>query len=193
MPERDAGRRPLAGIFVGGKGVRMGGRAKGLLCAPDGRTLVERLRATIEPLADIVLVGDASAYAGLTLETISDDPAGIGPLGGLMALLRRAEGRRVLAIACDMPFVSRRLVEALLLDRARAAVVAPRLNDRWEPLCACYEARRVLPIAEEHARRGETSLQRVLDALEAVPLPQDRYEPNELRDWDTTEDMRTSF
>jgi molybdopterin-guanine dinucleotide biosynthesis protein A len=196
MPEGDAARRPLAGIFVGGKGTRMGGRAKGLLLAPDGRTLVERLRATVDPLADVVLVGDADAYAALELETLADDPAGIGPLGGLTALLRRGqrgrpgeEGGTVLAIACDMPFVSRELLEGLLFARARAPIVAPRRADRWEPLCARYDSARVLPVAEEHVRRGELSLQRLLDRLGAAPLPEDAYDPRELRDWDAPEDV----
>jgi molybdopterin-guanine dinucleotide biosynthesis protein A len=151
--------------------------------------LAERLRDTVEPFADVVLVGEAGAYAALELEALADEPEGIGPLGGLLALLRRAEGGTILAVACDMPFVSPRLVEGLLSAATDAPIVAPRLNDRWEPLCARYDAARVLPTAAEHARRGLTSLQRLLDALGAVSLPEGAYDPRELRDWDEPEDM----
>jgi molybdopterin-guanine dinucleotide biosynthesis protein A len=151
--------------------------------------LVERLRDTVEPFADVILVGEAGAYEALELEALADEPEGIGPLGGLVALLRRAEGGTVLAIACDMPFVSPRLVEGLLLAAGEAGIVAPRLNDRWEPLCARYDAARVLPIAAEHARLGQKSLQRLLDALGAMPLPEAAYHPRELRDWDEPEDI----
>jgi molybdopterin-guanine dinucleotide biosynthesis protein A len=166
----------------------MGGRTKGLLLARDGRMLVERLRDIVGPFADVVLVGEAGAYEALDLEAIADEPEGIGPLGGLLALLRRAGGGTVLAVACDMPFVSSRVVEGLLAA-GEAGVVAPRLNDRWEPLCARYDAARVLPVAAEHARLGQTSLQRLLDALGAMPLPEAAYDPRELRDWDEPEDM----
>ncbi len=84
-------RTAVAGIFVGGAGARMGGRAKGLLRAPDGRTIVERWCAVLEAsgIRDIVLVGVRGAYVGIRLETIDDEPRGIGPLGGLIALTMR--------------------------------------------------------------------------------------------------------
>ncbi len=181
--------KPIAGIFVGGRGARMGGRAKGLLRGPDGRTLVERLTAEIGPLAEVVLVGEAAAYAERNLEAIADDPRGIGPLGGLTALLRRAEGGTALVFACDMPWISRALVEALLRAPGEAPVVAPRRGGRWEPLCARYDASRVLPLAKKHAASGTTSLQALLDAAAAWVLPEDTYDPSDLRDWDEPSDM----
>jgi MobA-like NTP transferase domain len=51
--------RPVAGIFVGGGGERMGGRAKGLLESPDGGTLVKRWHAVLREagVARVLLVG----------------------------------------------------------------------------------------------------------------------------------------
>ena len=87
---------PLVGIFVGGKGRRMGGVAKGLLTAPGGTaTLVARLARVVREAfgeVDLVLVGSADAYAAQGLPSLADDPPGVGPIGGLSALL--AEGRR---------------------------------------------------------------------------------------------------
>ena len=52
---------PLVGIFVGGKGRRMGGVAKGLLTAPGGgETLVARLARIVRDAydeVDLLLVG----------------------------------------------------------------------------------------------------------------------------------------
>ncbi|HEY5241286.1 MAG TPA: NTP transferase domain-containing protein, partial [Polyangiaceae bacterium] len=101
----------VAGVFVGGAGVRMGGLAKGLLRGPDGSSLVERWAGMLRELGiPIVLVGEGAAYEGLGLPMLKDEPPGVGPLGGLVALLRHAGTRRALAFACDMPFVSRGLV-----------------------------------------------------------------------------------
>jgi molybdopterin-guanine dinucleotide biosynthesis protein A len=188
----------LAGVFVGGSGRRMGGRPKGLLRTPEGLTLVERWAGMLAGLGmAVVLVGDARAYVelGLGLPALEDEPGGIGPLGGLVALLRHAcdpqEGRGgcALAFACDMPFVSRALVERLLAAPSDAAVVAPRREGRWEPLCARYDAARVLPHAMTLREARDHSLQRLLERAGAVELPLRTHEARELRDWDSPEDV----
>jgi molybdopterin-guanine dinucleotide biosynthesis protein A len=180
----------IAGIFVGGAATRMGGRAKGLMQAPDGRSIIERLCAMLRAIgvADVILVGEHPAYAGLGLEALGDEPRGIGPLGGLVALLRRAGAARALALACDMPFVSRGLLERVALAND-APIVAPRLGDRWEPLCARYDAARVLPVAQRRVPTGDHSLQRLLDEASAVELPLLPSDAEELRDWDAPGDL----
>jgi molybdopterin-guanine dinucleotide biosynthesis protein A len=196
--------RPLAGVFVGGAGRRMGGTAKGLLRAPDGVTLIERWRGLLTGAGcDVVLVGASDAYAvakagggarGGTepgeeaFESIADDPPGVGPLGGLCALLRRAGARPALALACDLPFVSARLLERLV-SAPPAGIVAPRHDGRWEPLFARYEAATALPVALDLLAQGRRALQALLDAAGARPLAVSDQELLELRDWDTPDDV----
>jgi molybdopterin-guanine dinucleotide biosynthesis protein A len=183
----------VAGIFVGGPGSRMGGVPKGLLRGPDGVTLVERWRALLDALGvEVVLVGSAGPYASTGLPALADEPAGIGPLGGLVALLRRAGPRTALALACDMPFVSRGLVERLLGAPTGPSVVAPRRDGLWEPLCARYDAARVLPAAAAHAASPYHSLQRLLESVGAAELPLGPGDREDLRDWDTPDDVRGS-
>jgi molybdopterin-guanine dinucleotide biosynthesis protein A len=178
----------------------MGGRAKGLLASPEGPSIVERWERILRGLGhDVVLVGgrtEHDAYAHLPIERIADEPPGIGPLGGLVALLRRAAGSRVLAVACDMPFVSRDLVDRLGKFPADGPILAARRDGRWEPLFARYDAASVLPLALARAREvaGSRSLQRLLDQCGAVELPLSPGEEHELDDWDSpedTEDTRT--
>lgn len=171
------------GIFVGGASTRMG-RPKGLLEAPGGaESLVERLvRLARQTGLEPVLVGRAEAYTGIAPEVprIPDDPGGVGPLGGLRALLR---ARPVaLAVACDMPAVDEALLTRL---RDASGVVAPR-TDRWEPLCARYEADLVLEPIEAALAAGEHSLQGLLDRAGARPI---RVDAARLVDWDTPEDL----
>jgi molybdopterin-guanine dinucleotide biosynthesis protein A len=182
----------IAGIFVGGAGTRMGGVAKGLMRAPDGATLVERWAALLAPLGlDLVLVGAHAhpAYAGLGFEIVDDAPRGIGPLGGLVGLLERAGGARALAFACDMPFVSSALVHRLLDASPDAAILAPRRDGRWEPLCARYDPARVLGPAAARARADDHSLQRLLGDMGATELPLSPHEANQLHDWDSPKDL----
>src|SRR5262245_17154452 len=114
------------GLFVGGRGLRMGGVAKGLLTLPDGETVIGRLLrvcAQALPGSTPVLVGEAAAYAALGLRAIADAPSGVGPLGGLRALLAdaRQDGHAAaLVLACDMPHVSAELVQRLAHERPDA-------------------------------------------------------------------------
>lgn len=188
MPE--PARAELAGIFVGGRSTRMEGRPKGLLVGPTGETLVQRWQTLFATLGiTSILVGHNDAYAGLGLEQLSDDPPGIGPLGGLIALLSRAGGGDVIAVACDMPHVSLDLLEKLSTFAWGAPAVAARMGDRWEPLFARYCARVALGRARERAANGEHSLQGLLGDLSARPLPLAEDQIIQLSDWDTLSDL----
>lgn len=179
----------------------MGGVAKGLLPAPDsGEPLVTRLRRLADSLGlRCVLVGSSPAYAQLGLPMLADDPAGIGPLGGLRALLQAAESAPVLALACDLPFVSQELLGRLAgifaPDGAGIAapvdVVAARRQERWEPLCARYHAS-VLPVLSAALSQGERSFQGLLRRLRVQELPLQPAQELELTDWDTPEEVAAS-
>jgi molybdenum cofactor guanylyltransferase len=188
----------LIGIFVGGHSKRMGGVPKGTLPAPDeAGSLVQRLvRISNEASGGEppVLVGDAGAYRDLGLLEIADEPAGIGPLGGLLALLGYAKSHgktRVVALACDLPFVTAPLLERLLEHARKAAAVAPRLDGRWQPLCARYAPEPVLAAAHATLANGERALQRVFQRLgpHASALPLEAQDSELLRDWDRPEDI----
>jgi molybdopterin-guanine dinucleotide biosynthesis protein A len=179
----------LGGIFVGGRGSRMGGVAKGLLVAPDGEPIVVRTRRLLGEIGvDCVLVGAHPAYRTVGLETIEDDPGAEGPLAGMLALLERAGDRKALAIACDMPFIDVDIVQRLI-QAPPAPIVAPRRHahdkgrDVWESLFARYDPS-VLPVARAFAREGGRQLQRLLDAAGARALPLTPEEEALLEDWD---------
>jgi molybdopterin-guanine dinucleotide biosynthesis protein A len=104
-------------------------------------------------------------------------------------LLGRAGGRRVIAVACDMPFVSERLLEKLALHPSRAYALAPKRGDMWEPLFARFDGSLPLQVAEQHARDGSRSLFGVLDAVGAEQLVLSDDELAELRDWDVPADV----
>lgn len=194
-----SGARLVVGIFVGGRGSRMGGVAKGLLKAPDSETtLIERLRAELGralPDAELVLVGAAEPYASLGLSAVADDPPGVGPIGGLIGLLAHAEERgatHVLALACDLPRVAAPLLRRLAseLPEKRALVIAQ--GEIKNPLLARYTVAEALAAARATLSAGKRSLQAVLERLGdgAVSMPLTPAEATTVGDWDTPEDMR---
>lgn len=171
----------IGGIFIGGRGTRMGGVAKGLLEAPEGGSLVQRWATLFRALSiEPVLVGEHEAYANLELPKIADAVKDIGPLGGLLSLLTRGPA---IAVACDMPFVSERLLAKLASFPSDRPIVAPKRDGRWEPLFARYDAG-ALATARSNASAGRHSLQALLDAAGAEELPLDPSEAAQLEDWD---------
>jgi molybdopterin-guanine dinucleotide biosynthesis protein A len=188
---------PVVGLFVGGRGSRFGGIAKGNLVHPSGTRLVERLMDVVRtalPDAVLVLVGERAGYEDLALPTLRDSPPGIGPLGGLRALVAfaRDEGHdAAVAVACDLPFLTSELVRRLAHEDPHASALAPRDAGRWQPLAARYGVR-ALPVLDAAITAREHSLQRVFERLgpDAHVLPIDDAELAALRDWDSPDDLK---
>jgi molybdopterin-guanine dinucleotide biosynthesis protein A len=188
----------LVGIFVGGASRRMGGRPKGLLPSRDGReTLVARLvRLSAQALdaTPIVLVGAAEPYGDLALAALPDDPPGVGPIGGLRALLANARARgfrSALALSCDLPDVTAALIERLARHAEHAAAVAPQIGGVWQPLFARYDADKALDAVELCLGTRRHALQDVLEVVERelTPLPLEPGEAELLGDWDEPKDI----
>ena len=192
---------PAVGVFVGGQGRRMGGVAKGLLLH-EGRPLIERVlgacRGAAAPgeLEHVYLVGQATPYAATGVPSLADAPAGVGPIGGLRALLLRAReaGLEAVAVAVDLPFLGEGLVRRLCLEQPSVAVLAPRQVGRWQPLFARYQPERVLPVLEAVLGQGQLALQAVIGGVErrggAVgELALTPEEERELPDWDQPGDI----
>jgi molybdopterin-guanine dinucleotide biosynthesis protein A len=190
-------KRLVVGVLVGGHARRFGGLAKGLLRAPDtNEPIVSRLaRISREAIPDseFVLVGDASKYVELGHESVADDPEGVGPIGALISLLSHAKrlDRDALALAADLPFVTRELVTRLAHHAAESSAVAPRVNGIWHPLFARYRSEPSLEAARSVLAAGHRALHRVLGQLgaSAAELPLTPDEAALLRDWDTPGDV----
>ncbi|MFO0673451.1 MAG: molybdenum cofactor guanylyltransferase [Polyangiaceae bacterium] len=187
-------RRPvLAGIFVGGRSSRMG-TTKGLLRAPgEARTLVARAADIFRALGvPVALVGEHAEYTHMGLPMLPDAFSGIGPLGGLVALLAANPTGDVIACACDLPYVSEALAK-MLLAAPPARAVTPVAEGVLQPLFARYAADEVLPIArrrgEDATRGGSPALQGLLAEVGATPLALTLEQEAELRDWDSPSDV----
>ncbi|MBF5044272.1 molybdenum cofactor guanylyltransferase [Aggregicoccus sp. 17bor-14] len=128
-------------LIAGGRGSRLGGVAKGLL-RWRGRTLLEHQLQLAPGFARVLLVtGDPAPYARWGLETVADVIPGRGAPGGVHAALAHARTPWVLALGCDMPFVTRAALAPLLAARAEGGMaVLYRVGGRLEPLLALYRA-----------------------------------------------------
>ncbi|MCA9630843.1 MAG: molybdenum cofactor guanylyltransferase [Myxococcales bacterium] len=192
------------GIFIGGQSRRMGGFPKGLLEAPDGRRIIERVIDEAEralPAASIRLIGEHPAYGFLGLPQIADDPPGIGPLGGFLAALSAARDsavQRLVILSCDLPYVGGPLIRRLAEFAPEAPAVAPvdaargGGEARWQPFFGHYRVEPSLVAASALHASGRRSLQGLFANLEdAVELPLGDEERAQLRDWDSPLDRQS--
>jgi len=189
----------LLGIFVGGRSSRMG-QTKGLLLAPTAAfeqapvTLVERLLALGEQDlgCDTVLVGQLPQYEFLQRPSLLDAREQAGPLGGFVALLRHAQQQGkayVLALACDLPYVTSGLLRKLAFFPSANQVLCPLLDQMYQPFFARYTTS-CLPLMEQALFSEQRGLQRVLRQLDPEILSLDAGQAKQLRDWDSPADLQ---
>jgi molybdopterin-guanine dinucleotide biosynthesis protein A len=112
---------------------------KGLLVL-EGRTVLSRLLDLRPLFADLVLVTSTPApYAEFGLRVAADVIEERGAPGGVHAALVQAHTPWVLAVGCDMPFVSAPVIECILAAREpNLDVVCFEVSGRPEPLLAAY-------------------------------------------------------
>ena len=190
----------VAGIFIGGSGSRLGGIPKGLLPSPCVElTLVEDIarKLDIAGVDHTVLVGEHRAYDNVQMPKIQDAADGQGPVAGLLALARYAidlNRRFVLAVACDMPYLSIALLRLLCTHDLEAIALVPKRELR-EPLCARYQARAVEDQLVRNFREGKLSLMSLLNELgtQCTDFAPDAEMSNALTDWDEPDDLPASI
>lgn len=128
-------------VLAGGRSSRLGrDKASEPLL---GRSLLQHVVDRITPLVGELIVVRAPGQVlpdietTLPVRTADDAYPGRGPLGGIYTGLRYAGAGRCLAVACDMPLLSRPLLRELLRRSADCDVVMPVI-DFPEPLHAVY-------------------------------------------------------
>jgi molybdopterin-guanine dinucleotide biosynthesis protein A len=153
----DAQRRSAL-IFAGGRATRLDGVNKALLDV-GGRTIIDRILEALQPLVDekVLLANDSSLEQHPQVRLVYDPRPHAGVLPALAAGLEAARGDICLAVACDMPFVSRQVFGGLLdLQRQEDAdVVIPRTTGFLEPMHAVYRREPVLRAIRAALDRGE--------------------------------------
>ena len=138
-------------IQAGGQSSRMG-EDKALKIFL-GRPLIQRVADRLTPIADeiIVTTNRPDDYRFLNLRLFSDIKPERGALGGLYTAIASATHPIVAVVACDMPFASPRLIEAMskLLVKEEADVVIAKSEGGYEPLHAVYRREACLPAIEK--------------------------------------------
>lgn len=169
-------------VLAGGRSSRLGGAALGpggkAAALLAGRSLLERVVATVAPEVDRVIVVAAPGQplpalpAGVVI--VRDSVPGSGPLAALGDGLRAAAGlapppRVAFVATCDVPLL-RPAVVRLLVDRGLgtgAGWVVPEWDGHPQVLLSVV-ALDMLPVIEARLAAGGRDLRGLLAALEAA-------------------------
>lgn len=182
-------------ILVGGQSRRMGRDKSTLVLA--GTTMLERIGSAMAPLVERIRLVGGQIHANPAFPVQPDLRPNQGPLSGIHAALATANASCVVVVACDLPFVTTRLLSGLAeLMSSTIDAVVPRVAGRAVPVCAVYRTR-CLSELEASLDRGELEAHRLLDGLETRFVENEalaRLDPRGLglRNINTPDDLRNA-
>lgn len=155
-------------ILAGGASVRMG-QDKAVM-RWEGQRLVDRAVACLRRVADDVVVASGQRrLPDLDVPQIGDQPAGVGPLGGIAAGLGQARHDLVCVLAVDLPFADADLFGALIHRWQGEAALVPTGTGRPQPVHAVWAAA-TAPALGVLVAAGVRGVWRAAVALDAVVL-----------------------
>ena len=166
-----------AGCVLAGGGSRRMGTDKALL-ELNGKTLVSLALDRFAGFPEILVsAADAESYAFTGARIVPDESPGMGPLGGLISVLKAARSPLVCFRPVDAPLVPaalHTLLAAACAENAQDAAI-PLFLGKPEPLLACF-SKTSLPAFESLALAGDFKVAKAFPMLNAVYIPLDSPE-----------------
>ena len=169
-------------VLVGGESRRMG-CDKGLLQLHGAPLLLRAARSLSVYVDSVTLLGSPDRYSQFDLPVLADEVTLAGPLAALATALKHSGSDWNLFLACDLPLVSRSVIERLVgqIAETHAQALVPRTASGWQPLCAAYH-RSCLSVMEQSLARRELS---VVGLFPSLCVQEINASPSEdARSWD---------
>lgn len=126
-------------ILAGGKSTRMG-QNKALLTIKN-KPVIQWIFEALSPVVDevIIIANNQEEYEFLDVPIYGDRFLNKGPLAGLDSALYHSSSNRIIATACDTPFVKTEVFEYLLNASNHTDITVPMFEDKMHPLSAVYQ------------------------------------------------------
>jgi len=165
-------------ILLGGKSSRYGSNKA--LVEIEGVRLVDRVAGVMKSIFHrvLLLTNTPEEYAYLQLPMVEDLIKDLGPMGGIHTGLMTMSDEAGFIVACDMPFLSERLIRHMVDVRDDFDAVVPRMDWMLEPLHALY-SKKCLPAIQEAIEQHQHQIAKCFARMRV------RYvDEEELRLWD---------
>jgi molybdopterin-guanine dinucleotide biosynthesis protein A len=181
-------------ILAGGKSTRMG-QNKALLLF-DGKPLIEQIRELLTKIFSKIVLSTASkdSFPQLELPEVVDRYPETGPLGGITTVLESGLSP-IFCVACDMPFLTPKLIEYQCGITACCDAVIPVWNNHPQVLHGLY-SKNLLSAFHHGLNAQQYKITDWLEEAEVCYLLEDeirRYDPSGLsfRNINTPDDYQS--
>jgi molybdopterin-guanine dinucleotide biosynthesis protein A len=155
-------------ILAGGRGTRFGHNKA--LETVGCKSLLQRVVDELNFFDSSIIIVTSNEHSFLNqksqpgLREATDIFPGKAALGGLYTGLVASNSFYNLVVACDMPFLNRKLLHHMLQCTESYDAVVPRLNDKVEPLHAVY-AKSCIPKLESLLMQRNLSIRNVFSMI----------------------------
>lgn len=180
-------------ILIGGLSSRMGS-PKVDLRLPDGRTMLEHVRASLNLICGRTVIVDAySPRNRPDGDLIRDLRPNAGPLGGVEALLASDIDSQYLICPCDVPLITGDLLRLLLAEpQALASVFCVEGRKELEPLPARIRAE-ALPVVRRLLNLQQRSMWKLMKELSPHVVTISEAQAIELHNVNTNVDFQEAM
>ncbi|MFO7939948.1 MAG: formate dehydrogenase accessory sulfurtransferase FdhD [Bacteroidales bacterium] len=148
-----------AGILAGGTNLRNAGEPKALIPV-EGKPIIEwQLELLHQHFSSVMLnVRDESWHKVYSEQKVYDEIPGIGPIGGIHALLKACNTPWLFVVPCDMPHINATLIDKLIRAMDSKAELVLYAVDQYKQPFPLLIRKSILPdieklIFDRHLRR----------------------------------------
>ena len=137
----------VTGIILAGGLSKRYGQNKAFL-EIGGIRLIDRIKEEMGNIFKrlILIANEKKSFEYLGIPIIEDLIKGLGPIGGIYTGLMNISDQAGFFVACDMPFINKRLIRYMLDIKDNHEAVVPLVANEVEPLHAIYSKSCLKPI-----------------------------------------------
>ena len=142
MKEKSEQKKPydhITGVILAGGSSKRYGQNKAFLEIGSIR-LIDHITEEMKNIFKqvILVINGKKDYEYLEIPIIGDLIKGLGPIGGIYTGLMSISDQAGFFVACDMPFINKKLVRYMVDIKDNHAAVVPSVENKIEPLHAIY-------------------------------------------------------
>ncbi len=150
-------------ILAGGKSSRMG-EDKGLMLL-NNTPMITPIIKLAEWFADeIIIVSNQSGYDQFGYPVVEDLIKESGPLAGIHTGLENITNQKSIVLSCDVPFVSKELLQFVIDASEGYDVTIPEKNGKTHQIIGVYD-KSISGFIKEELERGQRKIKLALEKL----------------------------
>jgi len=147
-------------IIAGGKSTRMGVDKAMIKLNQD--TFLQKAISLIASFTNNIFISSNRSYPKIDFPIIKDTIIGIGPLGGIQAILKAIPTQKVLLIPVDTPLLNEKVIQ-YILDNSdfEKEIIICKTHDGVQMLIGIYDVS-LLPLIENQIKSKDYKLSNLL-------------------------------